>query len=70
MDKYKIIRIMLAFVIQYNLELQKMDVKKTFFYGDPEVIYMEQPSWYEVQKGQDMVCLLKKLLYGFKLSPR
>lgn len=34
------------------------------------MIYIDQPPIYEVQKGRDMVCLLKKLLYDLKQSPR
>lgn len=69
--KYKTIRVMLTLVVQYDLELQQMDVKTAFLHGDlEEVIYMEQPPGYEVHKGKDMVCLLKKSLYGLKQSPR
>ena len=69
--KYKTIRIMLALVAQFNLELEQMDVKTAFLHGDlEETIYMEQPEGFEVHKGKDMVCLLKKSLYGLKQSPR
>lgn len=69
--KYKTIRIMLSLVAQFNLELEQMDVKTTFLHGElDETIYMEQPEGFEVQKEKDMVCLLKRSLYGLKQSPR
>ena len=68
--KYKSIRIMLSLVVQYNLELEQMDVKTAFLHGDlEETIYMEQPEGFKVQKNKDMVCLLKKSLYGLKQAP-
>ena len=68
--KYKSIRIMLSLVVQYNLELEQMDVKTAFLHGDlEETIYMEQPEGFQVQKNKDMVCLLKKSLYGLKQAP-
>ena len=69
--KYKTIRVMLSIVTQFDLELQQMDVKTAFLHGElEETIYMEQPLGFEVHKGKDMVCLLKKSLYGLKQSPR
>ncbi|GJS08193.1 retrovirus-related pol polyprotein from transposon TNT 1-94 [Tanacetum coccineum] len=48
--------------------LEQLDVKTVFLHRNlEEVIYMRQPSGYE--KGNN-VCLLKKSLYGLKLSPR
>jgi transposase InsO family protein len=69
--KYKTIRVMLSLVTQFDLELQQMDVKIAFLHGElEETIYMEQPLGFEVHEGKDMVCLLKKSLYGLKQSPR
>ena len=62
---------MLSLVAQFNLELDQMDVKTAFLHGDlEETIYMEQPIEFEMFKGQDKVCLLKRSLYGLKQSPR
>ncbi|KAI5350961.1 hypothetical protein L3X38_003852 [Prunus dulcis] len=48
-----------------------MDVKMTFLHGDlDEDIYMSQPQGFiETTKG-NMVCRLKKSLYGLKQSSR
>jgi hypothetical protein len=48
-----------------------MDVKKTFLHGDlEEEIYMKQPESYVVRGKKELVCKLKKSLYGLKQSPR
>jgi hypothetical protein len=47
-----------------------MDIKTTFFNGDPEEeMYMEQPKGF-TQKGEHLVCKLHKSLYELKQSPR
>lgn len=71
MVKYKTIKIMLSLVAQFNLETEQMDVKTTFLHGElEETIFVEQPKCFEVHKGKNMVCLLKKSLHGLKQSPR
>ena len=54
------------------MELQQLDVKTAFPHGKlEEVIYMQQPRGLEVKEGaKELVCLLKKFLYGLKKSPR
>ena len=48
-----------------------MDVKTVFLHGElDETRYMEQPNEFEVHKGKDIVCLLKRSLYSLKQSPR
>jgi len=48
-----------------------MDVKKTFLHGDlEEEIYMKQPEGFVVKGKKELVCRLKKSLYGLKQSPR
>ena len=43
--KHSSIRIILAFVAQFDLELVKLDVKTTFLHGDlDEEVYMSQPD--------------------------
>lgn len=69
--KHTSIKIILALVAVHNLELDQMDVKTTFLHGNlEETIYMSQPEGYEVKRKEEMVCLLKKSLYGLKQSPR
>jgi hypothetical protein len=66
--KHCSIRILMAIVNQFNLELEQMDVKTAFLHGDlEETIYMEQPNGFVENKSK--VYLLKKSLYGLKQSP-
>nr|GEY64789.1 retrovirus-related Pol polyprotein from transposon TNT 1-94 [Tanacetum cinerariifolium] len=62
--KHKTIRVLLAMVGAFNLELEQLDVKTAFLYGDlEEQIYMSQPEGFNNSR-RDQVCLLKKSLYG------
>jgi hypothetical protein len=48
-----------------------MDVNKTLLHGDlEEEIYMKQPKYYAVKGKKELVCKMKKSLYGLKKSPR
>ena len=48
-----------------------MDMKTTFLHGDlEEEIYMKQPKGFMVKGKKELVCRLKKSLYGLKQSPR
>ena len=69
--KHVSIRLLLSAVVNFDMELEQMDVKTAFLHGVlQERIYMTQPEGF-VQKGQeDKVCLLKKALYWLKQSPR
>ncbi|GAB2277235.1 hypothetical protein Dimus_039224 [Dionaea muscipula] len=69
--KYKTIRIILAIVAFYDLELEQMDVKTAFLNGDlDETIYMNQPAGYVDNLHKNHVCKLNKSLYGLKQAPR
>ncbi|KAE8715970.1 hypothetical protein F3Y22_tig00110156pilonHSYRG00076 [Hibiscus syriacus] len=69
--KHCSIKLILALVAQYDLELEQLDVKTAFLYGVlEETIYMDQPDGYCTLETKDKVCLLKKSLYGLKQSPR
>ena len=48
-----------------------MDVKTTFLHGDlEEEIYMKKLEGFMVKGKKELVCRLKKSLYGLKQSPR
>ena len=69
--KHASIRILLALVAQFDLELAQLDVKTAFLHGDlEEEIYMSQPDGFRVAGNEKLVCRLKKSLYGLKQSPR
>eukprot|EP00253_Pinus_taeda_P020358 PITA_20358 len=49
---------------------EHMDVKTTFLHGDlEEEIYMKQLEGFAVKGKKELVCKLKKSLYGLKQSP-
>jgi len=69
--KHSSIRILLVLVAQYELELDQLDVKTAFLHGDlEEEIYMPQPTRFKTARKENMVCKLKKSLYGLKQSSR
>ncbi|KAG8497424.1 hypothetical protein CXB51_008733 [Gossypium anomalum] len=69
--KHSSIRALLGIVAMHDLELEQLDVKTAFLYGElEEDIYMQQPEGFIVSEKEDYVCLLRKSLYGLKQSPR
>jgi hypothetical protein len=65
------IRTILSLVAVEDLHLEQLDVKTTFLHGDlEEEIYMQQPQGYEVKEKENLVCRLKKSLYGLNKAPR
>ena len=69
--KHSSIHILLALVVQFDLELVQLAVKTAFLYGDlNEEIYMTQPDGYKAAGKEHLACKLKKSLYGLKQSPR
>ena len=61
------IRVILGLPTSMNLELEQLDVKTTFLHGDlDEEIFIEQPKGFKVKGKVNMVCKLKKSLYGLK----
>lgn len=68
--RYDSIRVLLALATIHDIEILQFDIKTVFLYGDlTEDIYMMQPEGF--QNGEpDMVCKLRKSLYGLKQSPR
>jgi len=58
---------LLTIVVQFDLELEQIDVKITFLHGElEEEIYIKQPEGYNQKGKENNVCLLKKSLYGLK----
>ncbi|KAL3613382.1 hypothetical protein CASFOL_042795 [Castilleja foliolosa] len=65
------LRIMMALVAHFDLELHQMDVKTAFLNGDiDETIYMVQPENFVFGDSKQMVCKLKKSIYGLKQASR
>uniref|UniRef100_A0A2N9IUP8 CCHC-type domain-containing protein n=1 Tax=Fagus sylvatica TaxID=28930 RepID=A0A2N9IUP8_FAGSY len=65
------IRAVLALVADQDLELEQLDMKTAFLHGNlEEEIFMEQPEGFKQPGTENLVCRLKKSLYGLKQSPR
>jgi len=61
------VRAIITMAAAKGWSLHQMDVKNVFFHGDlQEEVYMEQPLGYVDQTHPNLVCRLKKTLYGLK----
>ncbi|TQD94623.1 hypothetical protein C1H46_019868 [Malus baccata] len=64
-------RVVMALVAYFDLELHQMDVKTDFLNGDlEECIYMKQPTKFIERGKENMVCKLNKSIYGLKQASR
>ena len=65
------IRTLLAFAAKKKLHVHQMDVVSAFLNGElKEEIYMKQPPGYVQSGKENLVCKLRKSIYGLKQSPR
>ena len=65
------IRTVLSIAASMNLEVEQLDLKTVFLYGDlEEEIHMQQPEGFVKIGKEHLVCRLKKSLYGPKQAPR
>ena len=66
------IHILLTFTAERKLQIHQMDVISAFlkFNGNlKEEIYMKQPPGYVQLGKEELVCKLRKSIYGLKQSP-
>lgn len=78
--KYKALRLILAIVAEFGLQLELMDVQTAYLHATlKEQVYMQQPEGFEQVDTQanhgrkvtrPLVCLLLKALYGLKQAGR
>jgi hypothetical protein len=65
------IRMFLAYSCHKRFKVYQMDVKSGFLNGDlSEEVYMEKLEGFKLSDNPDLVCKLKKSLYGLKQTPR
>ena len=69
--RFESLRTLISLAVQNGMKLHQMDVTTAFLNGELEdEVYMRQPEGF-VSKGQeDLVCKLKRSIYGLKQSPR
>jgi len=61
----------MALIAHFDLELHQMDLKIEFLNGDFEKkVYMKYPEGFTSDKGNHMVCKLRKSIYGLKQASR
>jgi hypothetical protein len=61
------LRIIMALMTHYDLELHQMDVKTALLNGDLlENVYMAQPKGFAMKGKEHMGCHLRKSIYGLK----
>ena len=70
MVKMSLIWIIHGIAISLNLEIEQLDIKTTFLHNDLEEIYMEQLEGFKESGKENIVCHLRKSLYGLKQVPR
>lgn len=63
MARLDVIRMFLTLAVYKNFKVYQMDVKSTFLNGNLEV-YIEQPDSFHLGDDPNLVCKLKKVLYG------
>lgn len=69
--KHNTIRFVLSIFASEDLYLEQLDVNTAFLHGDlVKEIYMHQPEGFSEEGKENMVCRLKKSLYGLKKTPR
>ena len=65
------LRLLMALSVQHGLTLHQFDVTTAFLNGTlDEEVYMQQPQGFTCQGKEELVCKLKKSIYGLKQSPR
>ena len=69
--RFTSIRLILTLACRYNLELKHVDVKGAYLNGILEdKVYMRQPEGFVKPGKENLVCKLKKGIYGLKQSGR
>jgi hypothetical protein len=65
------LRIIMALVAHYDLELHQIDIKMIFLIGDLyENVYMTQPKGFVIEGKENFRCHLTKSINGLKQTSR
>lgn len=70
-SSFETLRLLVAVSVEKKWNIDQYDVKSSYLHGDlKETIYMEQPEGFEQKGKENLVCRLRKLIYGLKQSGR
>ena len=70
MCRLKSVRIFVTITVEYDLDMDHMDVSTAFLYAViQEKVFVEQAPGFEVKDGGELVMQLEKSLYGLAQSP-
>ncbi|XP_070040209.1 uncharacterized protein [Nicotiana tomentosiformis] len=65
------VRLLISLAAMHRWPLHQLDIKNSFLHGElVEEVYMDQPPGFVAQGESNLVCRLKRSLYGLKQSPR
>jgi len=65
--RFKTFWLFIALAALHDWELEALDVKTTFLFGElDEEIYLEQPKGFIIKGQKKKVCHLRKVIYGLK----
>ena len=69
--RFESVRSVIALAVHGNMKLHQMDVKTAFLNGElHEEVFIRQPEGFIEKDKENLVCRLKKSIYGLKQSPR
>ena len=69
--RFESVRALIALAVKHGLQLHQLDVTTAFLNGElKEEIYMKQPEAFEINENKNLVCKLKRSIYGLKQSSR
>ena len=69
--RFESLRTVIALAVQNGMKMHQMDVTTAFLNGElQEEVYMKQPEGFVAEGQEDLVCKLKRSIYGLKQSPR
>ena len=64
------LRTLITLAVQLGLKLHQVDVTTAFLNGElEEEVYMQQPKGFITDGKENLVCKLRKSIYGLKQSP-
>ena len=68
--RIEVVILFLAYAIYKKFKVYQMDVKSKFLNGEVEEVYIEKLEGCPLTNDKDIVCILKKGLYGLKQALR